>query len=162
MFLVGTTPLKKEMLNTEKCYMLDCSAEIFIWMGRNTSLTERKMSISVTEVRNVYASICYMYFLALSKVYVLCLFVYCRLVCAPWVCIHLFSLVCVQILSWMTVYVFHEVYADTHLILQYDYVLVYDLWMLNIFFCYTFCDHGCLYLCIFHLYADACCKFISI
>lgn len=70
MFLAGTTPLKKEMLNTEKCYMLDCSAEIFIWMGRNTSLTERKMSISVTEVRNVYASICYMYFLALSKVYV--------------------------------------------------------------------------------------------
>ncbi|RWR78783.1 villin-1 isoform X1 [Cinnamomum micranthum f. kanehirae] len=49
MFLVGPAPLKKEMLNTEKCYMLDCGTEIFIWMGRNTSLAERKMSISVTE-----------------------------------------------------------------------------------------------------------------
>jgi hypothetical protein len=31
--------------------MLDCGAEIFVWMGRNTSITERKKSISVTEVK---------------------------------------------------------------------------------------------------------------
>lgn len=41
--------LNKEMLETNKCYMLDCGAEIFVWMGRNTSITERKKSISVTE-----------------------------------------------------------------------------------------------------------------
>lgn len=39
------------MLDSNKCYMLDGGAEIFVWMGRNTSLTERKMSISVIEVR---------------------------------------------------------------------------------------------------------------
>ncbi|KAJ6691914.1 VILLIN-1 [Salix purpurea] len=41
--------LNKEILETNKCYMLDCGAEIFVWMGRNTSITERKKSISVTE-----------------------------------------------------------------------------------------------------------------
>lgn len=44
--------LNKSMLNSDKCYMLDCGAESFVWMGRNTNLTERKTSISVIEVRN--------------------------------------------------------------------------------------------------------------
>ncbi|XP_038707097.1 villin-1 [Tripterygium wilfordii] len=44
----------KEMLETNKCYMLDCDTDIYIWMGRNTSLTERKTSISTAEdfIRN--------------------------------------------------------------------------------------------------------------
>ncbi|KAJ9146791.1 hypothetical protein P3X46_029018 [Hevea brasiliensis] len=41
--------LNKEMLDSNKCYMLDCGAEIFVWMGRNTSITERKTSISFIE-----------------------------------------------------------------------------------------------------------------
>ncbi|EEF36749.1 villin-1 [Ricinus communis] len=41
--------LNKEMLDSNKCYMLDCGAETFVWMGRNTSITERKTSISVIE-----------------------------------------------------------------------------------------------------------------
>nr|XP_027110980.1 villin-1-like isoform X2 [Coffea arabica] len=41
--------LVKEMLSSDKCYMLDCEAEIFVWMGRSTSMTERKASISATE-----------------------------------------------------------------------------------------------------------------
>lgn len=39
------------MLNSGKCYMLDCEAELFVWMGRGTSITERKTSISAAEVR---------------------------------------------------------------------------------------------------------------
>ncbi|XP_043725223.1 villin-1 isoform X2 [Telopea speciosissima] len=41
--------LKKEMLNADKCYMLDCGTEIFVWMGRSTTITERKKSISSIE-----------------------------------------------------------------------------------------------------------------
>lgn len=48
-FSIGTSPLKKSMLTTEKCYMLDTDIEIFVWMGRNTSVTERKTSISSIE-----------------------------------------------------------------------------------------------------------------
>ncbi|KAL5978620.1 actin filament capping [Asimina triloba] len=42
--LIEETSLKKEMLSTERCYMLDCDIEIFVWMGRNTPITERKTS----------------------------------------------------------------------------------------------------------------------
>ncbi|XP_024003732.1 villin-1 [Eutrema salsugineum] len=45
----GTCSLKKDMLEKNKCYMLDCDSEVFVWMGRNTSLTERKTSISSSE-----------------------------------------------------------------------------------------------------------------
>lgn len=41
--------LNKEILESNKCYMLDCDNEIFVWMGRNTSITERKTSISAAE-----------------------------------------------------------------------------------------------------------------
>ncbi|XP_077238711.1 villin-like 1 [Tasmannia lanceolata] len=49
MFGIETSSLKKDMLTTDKCYMLDSDSEIFVWMGRNTSITERKASISATE-----------------------------------------------------------------------------------------------------------------
>ncbi|XP_028103644.1 villin-1 [Camellia sinensis] len=45
----GSDNLNKEMLDSNKCYMLDCDAELFAWMGRNTSITERKTSISAVE-----------------------------------------------------------------------------------------------------------------
>ncbi|KAF1891209.1 hypothetical protein Lal_00001351 [Lupinus albus] len=39
---VETDSLKRELLDTNKCYILDCGLEVFVWMGRNTSLDERK------------------------------------------------------------------------------------------------------------------------
>ncbi|XP_023640601.1 villin-1 isoform X1 [Capsella rubella] len=45
----GTGSLDKDVLEKNKCYMLDCYSGVFVWMGRNTSLTERKTSISSSE-----------------------------------------------------------------------------------------------------------------
>ncbi|XP_049933743.1 villin-1 isoform X2 [Nymphaea colorata] len=47
--LIGDNLLKKDLLCSDKCYMLDCDGEIFLWMGKNTSLTERKESILTVE-----------------------------------------------------------------------------------------------------------------
>eukprot|EP01018_Ginkgo_biloba_P033861 Gb_40002 [translate_table: standard] len=46
---IESNSLKKEMLDTNKCYILDCGLEMFIWIGRNTYLDERKAAISATE-----------------------------------------------------------------------------------------------------------------
>lgn len=46
---IGSNSLEKDMLEKDKCYMLDCGAEVFVWMGRSTSITERKTSISAAE-----------------------------------------------------------------------------------------------------------------
>ncbi|KAK4709838.1 hypothetical protein R3W88_004351 [Solanum pinnatisectum] len=34
--------LTRELLDTNGCYIVDCGIEVFVWMGRNTSLDERK------------------------------------------------------------------------------------------------------------------------
>ncbi|XP_019197919.1 PREDICTED: villin-4-like isoform X1 [Ipomoea nil] len=39
---VDADSLTKDMLDTNRCYILDCGIEAFVWMGRNTSLDERK------------------------------------------------------------------------------------------------------------------------
>ncbi|XP_061361506.1 villin-4-like isoform X2 [Gastrolobium bilobum] len=39
---IETDSLTKELLDTNKCYILDCGLEVFAWMGRNTSLDDRK------------------------------------------------------------------------------------------------------------------------
>nr|KYP57501.1 Villin-4 [Cajanus cajan] len=39
---INTDSLTKELLDTNKCYILDCGLEVFAWMGRNTSLDGRK------------------------------------------------------------------------------------------------------------------------
>ncbi|KAL8136385.1 hypothetical protein V2J09_002386 [Rumex salicifolius] len=41
--------LTRELLDTNKCYILDCGAEVFVWMGRNTSLDERKSASGAAE-----------------------------------------------------------------------------------------------------------------
>ncbi|XP_010525718.1 PREDICTED: villin-4 [Tarenaya hassleriana] len=41
--------LKRATLETNKCYILDCGREVFVWMGRNTSLDERKSASGVAE-----------------------------------------------------------------------------------------------------------------
>lgn len=45
----GSGRLKRSMLESNKCYMLDGDFQIFVWMGRTTSITERKTSISAAE-----------------------------------------------------------------------------------------------------------------
>lgn len=42
-------PLDREMLNSDRSYMLDCSTEIFLWMGMTTLVSERKSSVAVLE-----------------------------------------------------------------------------------------------------------------
>lgn len=50
--LVEADSLTRELLDTSKCYILDCGLEVFAWMGRNTSLDERKTASGVAEVIN--------------------------------------------------------------------------------------------------------------
>lgn len=47
---VEAESLTRDLLDTNKCYLLDCGTEIYVWMGRNTSLDERKTASSVAEV----------------------------------------------------------------------------------------------------------------
>lgn len=42
--------LSKSILENNKCYMLDCGSEIFVWVGRVTTVDERKTSSQVAEV----------------------------------------------------------------------------------------------------------------
>jgi len=41
------------MLETNKCYIIDCGLEVFAWMGRNTSLDERKSASGAAEVTSL-------------------------------------------------------------------------------------------------------------
>ncbi|TVU15861.1 hypothetical protein EJB05_39402 [Eragrostis curvula] len=41
--------LVHELLQSNKCYLLDCGAEMYVWMGRNTSLQERKAASEAAE-----------------------------------------------------------------------------------------------------------------
>lgn len=42
--------LSKSSLENNKCYLLDCGAEVFVWIGRVTQLEERKAAIQTAEV----------------------------------------------------------------------------------------------------------------
>ncbi|PWA91817.1 villin headpiece, Villin/Gelsolin, ADF-H/Gelsolin-like domain protein [Artemisia annua] len=46
---VDADPLTRELLDTYKCYILDCGQEIYVWLGRNTSLEGRKAASGATE-----------------------------------------------------------------------------------------------------------------
>nr|XP_043620147.1 villin-4-like isoform X1 [Erigeron canadensis]XP_043620148.1 villin-4-like isoform X2 [Erigeron canadensis] len=46
---VAADSLIKELLDTNKCYLLDCGSEIYVWMGRSTSLDERKAASGAAE-----------------------------------------------------------------------------------------------------------------
>eukprot|EP00267_Zea_mays_P048300 XP_020400860.1 villin-4 [Zea mays] len=41
--------LARELLEPNKCYLLDCGGEMYVWMGRNTSLQERKGASKAAE-----------------------------------------------------------------------------------------------------------------
>jgi gelsolin len=47
---IETDSLTKELLDTNKCYILDCGLEVFVWLGRNTPLDERKSASGATDV----------------------------------------------------------------------------------------------------------------
>ncbi|PKA58675.1 Villin-4 [Apostasia shenzhenica] len=42
-------PLSRDLLDTNKCYLLDCGFEVFVWMGRSTSLDVRKSASAAAE-----------------------------------------------------------------------------------------------------------------
>ncbi|KAK4481826.1 hypothetical protein RD792_012737 [Penstemon davidsonii] len=41
--------LRRELLDTHRCYILDCDAEVFVWMGRSTSLNGRKAASTAVD-----------------------------------------------------------------------------------------------------------------
>lgn len=47
---VEVDSLTRQLLETNKCYILDCGLEVFVWMGRNTSLQDRKSASGTAEV----------------------------------------------------------------------------------------------------------------
>ncbi|EOY31935.1 Villin 4 isoform 2 [Theobroma cacao] len=46
---VEADSLTRELLETNKCYILDCGLEVFVWMGRSTPLDERKSASGAAE-----------------------------------------------------------------------------------------------------------------
>ncbi|KAJ1408965.1 Villin/Gelsolin [Sesbania bispinosa] len=42
--------LSKSLLENNKCYLLDCGAEVFVWVGRVTQVEERKAACQAAEV----------------------------------------------------------------------------------------------------------------
>ncbi|KAL8135204.1 hypothetical protein AgCh_010025 [Apium graveolens] len=46
---IDAESLTKELLDTNKCYLLDSGLEIYAWMGKNTSLDERKSASRAAE-----------------------------------------------------------------------------------------------------------------
>ncbi|XP_024980360.1 villin-4-like isoform X1 [Cynara cardunculus var. scolymus] len=46
---VAAKSLTKKLLDSHNCYLLDCGEVIYVWMGRNTSLAERKAASEAAE-----------------------------------------------------------------------------------------------------------------
>lgn len=42
--------LSKSLLENNKCFLLDCGAEVFVWIGRVTKVEDRKAAIKSAEV----------------------------------------------------------------------------------------------------------------
>lgn len=42
--------LSKSLMENSKCYLLDCGAEVFVWVGRVTQVEERKTAMQAAEV----------------------------------------------------------------------------------------------------------------
>lgn len=49
--------LSKSVLENSKCYLLDCGAEVFVWVGRVTQVDERKAAIRAAEVGTILTSL---------------------------------------------------------------------------------------------------------
>ncbi|XP_011079274.1 villin-4 [Sesamum indicum] len=46
---VEVDSLTRQLLDTHKCYILDCGKEVFVWMGRSSSLNQRKAATSAVD-----------------------------------------------------------------------------------------------------------------
>ncbi|KMZ55951.1 Villin-3 [Zostera marina] len=46
---IEANTLTKELLDTNNCYVLDCVIDIFVWMGKSTSLEVRKVASAMAE-----------------------------------------------------------------------------------------------------------------
>ncbi|XP_037479132.1 villin-4-like [Triticum dicoccoides] len=46
---IGFESLTHDLLETNKCYLLDCGAQMYVWMGRTTSLQQRKGASEAAE-----------------------------------------------------------------------------------------------------------------
>lgn len=44
----------KALLENNKCYLLDCGAEIFVWVGRVTQVDDRKAASKAAEVEHSF------------------------------------------------------------------------------------------------------------
>jgi Gelsolin repeat len=44
-------PPSKPMLENNKCFLLDCGAEVFVWVGRVTQVDDRKAASKAAEVK---------------------------------------------------------------------------------------------------------------
>ncbi|KAL9224572.1 hypothetical protein vseg_000593 [Gypsophila vaccaria] len=44
-----TESLTRDLLSTDKCYLLDCGTEVFVWVGRTTSVDDRKSASAAAE-----------------------------------------------------------------------------------------------------------------
>ena len=62
---VEADSLTRDLLLTNRCYILDCGAEVYVWMGRSTSLDQRKSAGGAAEVKSdpfvyyLFLLICY-------------------------------------------------------------------------------------------------------
>lgn len=50
--ILAEDALSKAMLENNKCYLLDCGAEVFVWVGRATQVEDRKASSQAAEVKD--------------------------------------------------------------------------------------------------------------
>lgn len=48
--------LSKSLLENNKCYLLDCGSEVFVWVGRVTQVEDRK---AVSQTAEVVTCICF-------------------------------------------------------------------------------------------------------
>jgi hypothetical protein len=46
------TALTKSVLENTKCFLLDCGAEIYVWVGRVTQMEDRKSATKAVEVNS--------------------------------------------------------------------------------------------------------------
>lgn len=54
--------LSKALLENNKCYLIDCGAEVFVWVGRVTQVEDRKSASQAAEVETYhpFLGVCYM------------------------------------------------------------------------------------------------------
>ena len=46
------TALTKSMFESTKCFLLDCGAEIYVWVGRVTQMEDRKSATKAVDVNS--------------------------------------------------------------------------------------------------------------